>query len=356
MKTSNLIIILSISAVFSSSLVTALFLVSEEAIDRNNAFIRRYPHHPIKKVNQFDLGYNSYYIAGVTKDSIYLGNYTAPRHLLAIDKQLRDTSVITLNLDRKSEFNFKKIQVQVDDGQFYLFDGTIPIIYKGDTANWYGKIISYGDAYFSKILRLAENIYIIQSRITSNNENELGKLAIYPETTIVQFNRSILKKQINGIFDVDGFLLYNKEHDKTLYVYRYRNEFKIISPDLELNYTRKTIDTISIAQLDLLRDSDNNLIKLGPNAIVVNQHADTFGDYLFIASERLGKFEPEEMLNQATIIDTYNFPKNKYDFSFYLYDVQNQKIKDFKIEGDQLFGIAGSILVSYELKPSYFNL
>src|SRR5690606_31711863 len=48
-----------------SLVVCIMFLSSEKQIKQNNAFIRRYMPHPIEKIGEYDLKFNSYYIAGV---------------------------------------------------------------------------------------------------------------------------------------------------------------------------------------------------------------------------------------------------------------------------------------------------
>src|SRR5690606_42055040 len=82
MKKRILYIILTL--VVSTFLVIGLFLSSEHIMKKENPFIRRFIPHHIHDVKYIDLEVNSYYIAGVTKDSIYLGNYTAPLLITAV--------------------------------------------------------------------------------------------------------------------------------------------------------------------------------------------------------------------------------------------------------------------------------
>src|SRR5690606_20074819 len=109
---------------------------------------------------------------------------------------------------------------------------------------------------------------------------------------------------VDGIFDSDGWLLWNSKHEKFLYIYRYRNTYEAINKKLSRIYTGKTIDTISTAILDILRDDSSQQSKLGWKTVMVNKACATYGDYLYIESDRLGKFE--EMIDTSTIIDVYN--------------------------------------------------
>jgi len=88
MMLNNVYIKLLGTIVMSIGLMVILFLSSEEQVHRNNAFIRRFPPHPVIKEYDIDLGFNSYYVAGLGKDMVYLGNSTAPLHLLKINLSL----------------------------------------------------------------------------------------------------------------------------------------------------------------------------------------------------------------------------------------------------------------------------
>ena len=59
----------------SIGLMVILFLSSEQEVHRNNAFIRRYPPHPITKLYDLDVIHNSYYIAGFDPG----GRFSSPR-------------------------------------------------------------------------------------------------------------------------------------------------------------------------------------------------------------------------------------------------------------------------------------
>src|SRR5690606_14703009 len=70
-KPKKTLFLLAALAIFGVGTVTLLFAFSEKKMHRNNAFQRRYPHQPANELQRFDIKYNSYYIAGITEDSIY---------------------------------------------------------------------------------------------------------------------------------------------------------------------------------------------------------------------------------------------------------------------------------------------
>src|SRR5690606_40092542 len=65
--------------------------------------------------------------------------------------------------------------------------------------------------------------------------------------------------------------------------------------------------------------------------------------------------EPKSMWNQASIIDVYDYHKNEYLYSFYAYDHQKEKIREFVITDDYFFGLVGNSLVRYEMMEGTEN-
>ncbi|MCC4214233.1 MauE/DoxX family redox-associated membrane protein [Leeuwenhoekiella parthenopeia] len=342
------------SALFGSTiLVTLLFVTSEQQIHRNNAFVRRYPQHVARQQTKFDLGFNSYYIAGITKDSIYLGNVTAPLHLLAMDATLQDTVLHRLDIPDMEKYSFRSLRVQVLDKRYYLSDGSVPVIFTDTLGAWSPAIVLKDQFTFYKMVPMGVSTFGVLTANADTGEHELGLLQ-FKDSASFKIAPQLLEKQIDGIFDVDGFLQYNPGLKKLLYVYRYRNEFLVMGDELELLYRGKTIDTLTKAQLDIATSS--NTLKIGPKSIAVNLNAATAGKYLFISSDRLGRYEPAEMLDEASIIDVYDLQDKSYVLSFYLYDHNGHSIRNFIVKDDKLYAIYDKYLIKYTLKADAFNI
>src|SRR5690606_41794164 len=56
-----------------------------------------------------------------------------------------------------------------------------------------------------------------------------------------------------------------------------------------------------------------------------------------------------------SIIDVYDYNKNEYLYSFYAYDHQKEKIREFVITDDYFFGLVGNSLVRYEMMEKTEN-
>ena len=354
MKQKKIYITLLIGTICSIGIVTLLFAFSEDMIHRQkDVFIRRYPHHPANQKHALDLGYNSYYIAGVENGKIYLGNHTAPLHMVVLDSTLKDTQHIKIRLDQM-DFPFKTLQVKVDPPNFYMMDGTVPAVFKGKTSDWKASLAMNGKAYFSWAEPIDTNTLIIRARSAATGENELGMVTLEDSTKAKLFP-DLLQKQIDGVFCTDGMLLFEKESRKMVYVYYYRNQFVVVDTDLRQEFIGKTIDTISKAQIDVGTINSKNANTLASRSLLVNRQSSVYKNYLFVNSNMLGKYESEKMLDQARIIDVYDLKKNTYEFSFYLYDYLQNKMGSFQVHGNLLIAIADQYIVTHTLKQDRFE-
>src|SRR5690606_23761035 len=82
------ILLITGTLIISTSVIVLLFISSEHIMKRENPFVRRFLPHHIDKAEYMDLEVNSYYIAGLSNDTIYLGNYTAPLLVTAVATDL----------------------------------------------------------------------------------------------------------------------------------------------------------------------------------------------------------------------------------------------------------------------------
>lgn len=352
-NTRKKLILIGLLAVTGIGIVTLLFAFSEKKTHRNNAFIRRYPPFPIKLLHTYDLKYNSYYIAGVWDQEIYLGNVTTPLNLTQLDTALENKIEYRVELDAM-DLPYRAVRIQIRPPYFYVFDGQVPVILKGSTTDWKASVLKSNIIFYSNAIPIRDSVFAIKAISSNTLENVIGLIS-FQHSTQLTLSNNLLEKQIDGIFDTDGILLWNKELEKLVYVYYYRNEFLIVNPDLSLQYKGRTIDTVSQSQLDIAFLKSKQRSKLSQKSVMVNKDAITSGNYLFIRSDRLGRFEPEEILKEATVIDIYNISKNIYEFSIYIYHLKGKKLKSFWVYQNLFIGIMEEQLVTYELNTKFFN-
>ena len=346
-KRKPIFILIPVVFVCSIAVVTLLFLFSEDIIHHRNNFIRRFPHHPIAKTHEMDLEFNSYYIAGIDNGKIYLGNVTAPLNILVVDTALQNQQRFIIQLTT-GNMPFQRVQVRVKPPCFYVMDGTTPCILKGSINDWKASLLMYGKAYFSLIEPINSKTFVFRAVSSTAHKNVLGTLKTKGGTT-VKLRDNLLKRQIDGLFDTDGMLLYNEQLQKVIYTYYYRNQYLITDSHLNLDYVGHTIDTTSRAQIKVAYIHSRKQSKLSEPPLLVNKGTSTYGNYLFVNAGLIGLYEPEEMWRKASIIDVYDFLHKRYDFSFYI-DNQDQKTMEyFQVKGDLVVALIGHKIVTYRL-------
>jgi len=339
-------------AIFGVAAVTLLFVFSEKKMHRNNAFQRRYPHHPANKQAQMDLEYNSYYFAGVTEDSIYLGNHTASLLLLSIDKNLADTLHHKVRIF-SNERSLNASRYIATNNKLFLVSGQSQVVLQGVISTY--KVSPYGLCRepFMNGLFMKKDTFAIRAFDSNRNDNVLGRLVVGDSTTTTIFPE-LINKQGESFFSSDGLLLYNRELEKVIYVYYYRNTFVVADKNFTLDYIGKTIDTVATAQLSVHTNQSRNEQKLGREPLFINQLAATYDNYLFIQSDRIGRYESKKVLKHASIIDVYNLEDQSYSFSFYLYHHNLKKLRGFAVRKHKLYALIDHYLISYNLKKDNF--
>ncbi|MBA6152708.1 MauE/DoxX family redox-associated membrane protein [Gelidibacter maritimus] len=346
--------VLGLLTVFSVSAVTVVFLSSEKQIKRNNAFIRRYMPHALEKIGEYQLQSNSYYLAGMDDVTIYLGNYNAPLFLMSIDTTLTQTTEFRIAID-SLHLPYRRVRISVSPPYFFLGDGTIPILFRGKINERKTSVHSYQDAYFTEFAVGDSASVGITTKSGITQLNALGLLKKSKDSISVAINHELLKRPFESVFESNGILLWNDKHRQFIYTYYYRSHYEVTDKYVNYQTTGKTIDTISKAILDVAHYAKSDKYKLGGQTILVNRLSATYGDYLYINSDRLGRYEREDVLRSAGIIDMYDITDSTYAFSFYLYHQRDKKISDFQIYKDVLVAIVDDQLWLYRLKPKYFN-
>lgn len=351
-KPAVLVSAFSLSIFISIGIVALLFMLSEDIIHHRNNFVRRFPGN-VTKVHEIDLKFNSYYFAGVTKDKIYLGNHTAPLLVSVLDTTLQKRNQFKIHPNR-IDFQFQSVQVRILPPNFYLIDGAVPVIYSGQIKNWRAYVKWNGTTTFSHYELMDSLTLVFRSNNNTNGESILGSLYFGNESK-THLNPKLLQKQIDGIFDVDGVLHYDKSLGKLVYTYLYRNEFIVANELLNLEYRGKTIDTISKAQIKVVEVTSRKERKLGAPPLLVNKTSAVCENLLFVNSALPGKYEPAEMWREASIIDIYNLNTKSYQGSFYIYHIKKEKLKNFFVLGDNFYGFIGKHLVHYKLNEGLTN-
>lgn len=346
-------VLASSNIALASLIVIVLFLLSEEEVHRNNAFLRRYPHHPAVKGKSVKLKYNSYYIAGFNGKTIFLGNSSAPLHLLEIDTSMQNLKSVSIDFKNPKKYKFSNAQIRIEGSKFFLYDGTVPVIYHGQTKDWQVKREVTNKIDFSQLVPI-DNGFGFRQLDKKKNLNILG---VFENGNPIKVSRAeLLTRQTDGIFDTDGLLIYNAQLDKIIYNYYYRNTFVVAdAKNIQSSFQGKTIDTVSWANIKIAKEDSSRVHSMIGQPPLIQKWNSTWGKYLFVSSERLGKYESKDALKNAVIVDVYNLRDRSYEFSFYLYNHEKEKVIKFKVCGDLLVGLTNHYVVLYRLDDTTFE-
>jgi hypothetical protein len=340
--------VMMVNVLLSIVVIVVLFIISEESIHNKNPFIRRFPQHPVMFERSMDLKFNSYYFAGFSNNRIYLGNYTTPLKILSMDSRLQDRTTIKVVFDSK-KLRFTMVKIKISDPDFYLMDGTVPVLFSGKTMDWKINKDFKGLPYFT----LAEPVDSATVMIRAGNGKDGSHtLGVYKEnkSPATRYNSKLLQTQIDGIFDTDGMLLFSNKLNKMVYVYYYRNEFIVAGTDVALVYRGHTIDTITKAKIKVAYLKNSTIRKMSAPPLIVNAHAAISGNLLFINSKIQGQFEDEKIWKRTFIIDVYDLKKKSYLMSFSVDKIENKKLLSFFVTDEHLYALMENELVVYKLR------
>ena len=328
----------------ASLLVIIFFLSSEHIIRKENNFTRRFLQHPLLDETVFDLKFDSYYFAGYSKGIIYLGNYTAPELLTNIAANYKTSKTTRLLLDTPHQ-QFRSAKLQIRAPYFYIYDGSIPVIFRGFLGDSLAKRIS-NDTYFSQLQATAPDRFAFRAQSNTTKTNILGTFNAGHNN--ITLNYSLLTKQSDGIFDTDGMLLYDQANHNLIYSYFYRNGFLVMDPDLKLLRSLHTIDTVTHAQVKV-RHLDDGRHKLEAPPLVVNKNMVANNDLLLVESNLKGKFESAVVWENASVIDIYSTKEQSYLGSFFIEHRGKTKLSQMLLTDEYLFILSGHELLRYRL-------
>jgi hypothetical protein len=340
----SLIPIISLTVVVSCGLMIVLFLSSEHVIKSENNFTRRFLPHPISDEVAVDLKASSFYFAGYHGDTIFLGNREAPLLMATLAPHDAKAKIDTLKLS-DDRLPFKKIELSVSYPYFSLSDGTVPIIFDGQFPDLLASKADLKPVYFSQIKMTSAYQYLFRTTLTESKKSVLGSMNTATGRT--ELKHHILEKQIDGLFDTDGQLSYDALSKKAVYTYLYRNQY-IVSDNLLLNKKEgKTIDTVRTAKITLRKMSDGKT-KMAAPPVEVNLFQDAFDGYLYNVSALRGQFESRSRWNSSRVVDVYNYNNKNYQYSFYIKNRQEHKVRSIIVTRHYLYALIGNELIRYQ--------
>lgn len=330
------------------------FRISEQIISYHNSFIRRFPPHLVEPKDTIELEFPTFYFAGAGNGKIYLGNQRAVLQVSELDTIRFQINNYALHL-KKRDTLYKSLQLRVQPPYFFIADGTTPLLFRGLTTDWQAYPIPIKGRKFNQISIIDFQTLAVRSRKPGSGENAISIFSL--DSTGID-NDSLLKKQIDGLFDTDGKLHHDHLTGRLLYCYKYRNGYITFGRDLTSAVQRTTIDTTSKAQISVVHVKSRGELKFDKPPLTVNRTSFFYGGLLFVNSGLPGRFERLEVWNDASIIDVYNVESGAYLLSFYIYNMRKKGVRQIFVHGNSFYSLNGSSLLQYKLSKEitkYFH-
>ncbi|MDQ0477461.1 Yip1 family protein [Chryseobacterium sp. MDT2-18] len=332
-------------AVFSAGSMVALFLSSEYIMKKENNFTRRFPHHPIMEDRTYDLKVNSYYFAGISGNTIYLGNPSTPFRILRMDYSLQ--KVDTLDLAPATNHRFSNITYTVQNGMLYAHDGAVPVIYSSPVDSLAKPLreISSKDIYFDQLAAVSPQQFLLRVKDAESERTSIGCLTV-GKPAVVKIHSTSLTTKADGGFDADGELVYDKETGIPFYLFYYRNQILKFNKDGLLKGQMKTIDTVVEASLKVLTLPDGRK-KLAEPPLLVNRNMTVHSGLIFNESGLMGRHESRTQWKKNAVVDIYTTSPAGYWGSMYVQHRGKHRLSRMLVTDTYFFVLSGDEIVRY---------
>lgn len=336
-----------------SILIVAFLVLRQNAEPPQNGFSRKFHFEALKPAGYFDLGYNSFYIAGIDHENIYLGNEAATMLLLRINYTLDDTAKLRLHIPEDIRLLWRAATVRVDSDNIYMMEGTAPQILHTKIPSLRMRALEVDSTFFSFAIPLSGHSFVLQ--VFDNRKQQyvltLKRSGIPYDT----YGPGILEKQNDGRFSVDGKLVYDPGSGKMVFLYFYRNQFITLDTSLNIIYKGNTLDTIRTANLKVaeLDDGTRKEFMLAAPAVAGNKNICINSHYIFIHSSLKADNEDEREFKKNTVLDVYSLSTGQYQQSFYVENFRGNRIKSMIMKNDTLITISGRHICLYPLNINH---
>ncbi|WP_157831499.1 hypothetical protein [Confluentibacter flavum] len=316
--------------------VLILNLIPHTNHKNESAFIRRFPPHFLANKNTINIKTNRGYITGMDSSKLYIGYATTPLKLSSFQWDYNEFLTSSFSIKDSFPIAWKVLKNSVFENHIYLMEGLTPNIFESSLEKNVLFRKKIDSVTFTDCLPLSTSLFIVK---TFNTQRTQQVLALLREgSNNLHIPNMNLKKQVDGFFCVDGDLIYNKEAERIIYTYRYRNEFLIFDSNLKFLYAENTIDPNFQAQIKVSSIKEHGMEKIILTAPphVVNKKSFSQGQWLFINSNIISKNEDQLRFHSKSVIDIYELESGDYKYSFYIPSYEGLVMKDFAFYNNTL--------------------
>ena len=346
MKTKRVLLHLTSLLFFGLLTIISLMLLAVHRENKKNGFTRFISKNLLTPARTLNLKKGVYYVAGYTKEHLYLGNELAPDRILCTNYSLSKSQYLKINFFDTTEYLKAVPRITIDSPNVYLIDANTPIIL-------IGKLKSLNVHRLETLTHFAASIpvspysYVFKVYDSITKQNILAKCNI--DQKYLDKTKKTIEKQNDGIFCLDGMLNYNPKTRHLAYVYYYRNEFIYLDTNLNIIFKGHTIDTTKIAKIKTALVKSTGVLTMETPPLFVNKLSYLSNDWIFINSSLKSDNELRSMFKNNSVIDVYALSNGLYKFSFYIPNIDNGKLKQFYVIDKTLITIYENCIKTFHL-------
>jgi len=328
------------------ALVLGLLFYDQDRHNALNGFRRSFKENVLTSPSVRKLRGNAWYVAGLTDDTIYLGNRLFSGTIMAWPYNLDSSRTIKLDLPDSVKFAWKASRIYADQLGYFLAERVAPMIWRFDlNGNSPARVRMAPSLHFDRMI-LSDSGFVFRMYDWSLRRYILaaadGEQHVFKDT-------NLLTPQQDGAFSTDGMLTGDKSNGRYMYLYVYRNE--ILSFDHHIGSVQRgrTIDTTSWAKIQLEEIKSEKEIKMSAPPVKVNRLVCADGGRLFVHSGLRADNEDGRIASITMAIDVYSSDSLRYLYSFYVPEHEKKGIREMAVKGNKMILLRGRYLTVYEL-------
>lgn len=310
-------------------------------------FDRDYLRLKITPLRREVLPYNSYGLLAVEGGSLFLDNRIAGLLLLRVDLRTFEREEISVMLD-SARYVPASTALFVDSQYVYVADHRSLIFRSEWRLNLPARPYLRPGSFYDQQL-MSGGAFVLKAFDARAGSDQLEIFPVRGKSVPL-----LLEKQVDGIFCVDGMVLYNRTLEMVVYVYYYRNQYICADSLLRVLRHGRTIDPISEARIEVggWRGRGEEVRTFSKPPLRVNYRACTDGAFLYVVSGLRSRSDEGDDFAYAFPVDVYDLNSGRYRGSFMLRSpVLRRKVVnfDFLVLGDSLFSVYDEELFVYRL-------
>jgi hypothetical protein len=342
--------------VFTIFILTSLFIwliiVSKE-IPKTAGFSRHFTFVDLKFIKAIDLHSSTFRIIGKLENDIALKDYKNPKNIVLLDSVHHLLKSLRVNVEFKKKSNY----INHDHfNKHTILSNSKGEIYKINNRDWSFKFFQ-STLLFDQAVSISNSSLVSRSKQYQANQMQRSLKKVVLNKYATESANYNFDEPSSEIFSSDGWLHFDKQHSKLVYMFYYTGKFICLDTNLKVLYNAKTIDTIVVPRIKtrklVTQQKDGSVIRstiqtnLGG---VVNQYMTTYNGHIFILSKIKSNNENSTKAKNGRAIDTYSLLDGHYLYSFYIPDYRGLKLRSFYVEKNALTAIYDDFLVIYDYK------